>query len=138
MKTIKMENKIKMVIPLLLIIAVLVSGSTTIAPISPQALQASSPTVTPVPGTPGKEERILIDTNSSYKASEKRATTGDNFLRGLYERPFTSKVMIYQPDVDILKASIATDANYFYFMIKLDGLDPKTKSLTADYAIEII
>jgi hypothetical protein len=136
MKTIKMENRIKMVIPLLLIIGLLASGSTTVPPISPQGMQSSSITIAPVPSTPGKEEKILVDANSSSKASEKRALTGDNFLRDLYERPFTSKAMNYQPDVDILTASITKDANYFYFKIKLDGLDPKTSKLTADYGIE--
>ena len=110
MKTIKMENRIKMVIPILLIIAVLVSGSTTITPIAPQGLQASSTLVVLVPGTPGKEEKILEDSSSSSKASEKRATAGDNFLNGLYERPFTSKAMIYQPDVDIVKVDFASGA----------------------------
>jgi hypothetical protein len=107
-------------------------------PISPTSEATPiSPTVDIVkPGTPGQEEKNLEDTNSIYKAAENRATTGDNFLRGLYERPFTSKVMIYQPDVDILSASLAKDENFFYFKIKLAGLDPKTSSLTADYGIE--
>jgi len=142
MTKIKKENIRKLWIPLLLMVTIVISCSPKATLISPTATQIS-PTAVEVkpgnelkPGNPGQAEKILEDTNSTYKASENRATAGDNFLNGLYERPFTQKVMIYQPDVDILTASIAEDANYFYFKIKLAGLDPNTNKLMTDYAIE--
>jgi hypothetical protein len=127
----KSVKRIKILIPLLLMGMLLAACSPKA---EPTAVSTTAPAIKP--GIPGKITRTLEDTTSSLKASEKRATTGDNFLRNLYERPFTSKTMIYLPYVDILTASIAKDDNFFYFKIKLAGLDPKTNSLTADYAIE--
>jgi hypothetical protein len=90
----------------------------------------------PKPGEPGQADITLIDADSSLKAKEKRVLTGDTFTKNLYERPFTSKDMIYQPDVNILKVFNASDENYFYFTLELDGLDPATKTLSATYGIE--
>jgi hypothetical protein len=63
------------------------------------------PTKAPLmmPGEPPETERTLIDANSSIKAHENRAVLGDNFLDNIYERPFTSWDMIYQPDLDKTK-----------------------------------
>ena len=74
--------------------------------------------------------------DSSIKAEEKRAITGDNILNNLYERPFTSEEMVYQPDLNILTVSLASDDNFFYFTIALQDLDPNTGSLTGTYGIE--
>jgi hypothetical protein len=131
MENMKTVKKLQILLPLLLM-------GMLLAACSPKAPTNVVSTTLPAikPGVAGNVIRTLEDTNSSFKASEKRATTGDNYLRDLYERPFTSKTMVYQPDVDILTASIAKDDNFFYFKIKLAGLDTKTNSLTADYAIE--
>jgi hypothetical protein len=80
--------------------------------------------------------RILEDADSSLRASEKRAISGDKILDNLYERPFTSKAMVYQPDINILKVSIAGDADFYYFTLTLQGLDPAAKTLTGTYGIE--
>jgi hypothetical protein len=135
MKTISKKNFGKLWMPLVLMLTIIASCAPKPTSVSPTAVEVK-PVNEILPGSPGPTEKILEDTNSSLKASENRAVTGDNFLGGIYERPFTSRAMIYQPDVDILTASIANDAKFFYFRIKLDGLDPKTKNLTADYAIE--
>jgi hypothetical protein len=135
MKTISNRNIGKLWISLVLMLTMIASCAPKPASASPSAIEVK-PVNEILPGSPGPIERTLEDTNSSLKASENRAVTGDNFLGGIYERPFTRKAMIYQPDVDILTASVANDANFFYFRIKLDGVDPKTKNLTADYAIE--
>jgi hypothetical protein len=103
----------------------------------PAAVTQTSSTSLPElkPGTPGKPERTLQDTNTSFSAAAKHATTGDNILRNLYERPF-SQDMTYQPDVDIITVDFASDTNFFYFTITLQGQNPTTKSLTATYGIE--
>jgi hypothetical protein len=88
------------------------------------------------PGEPGAPIKVLEDANSSLKASEKRAVSGDNFSDGLYERPFTSQSMIYQPDLDILNASMSKDDKFFYFVIKLAGVIEKPQPLSGQYGIE--
>jgi hypothetical protein len=99
----------------------------------------SAPTEVPVlqPGDPPAEaERTLEDSDASIKAEEKRVVSGDNYLNNLYERPFTSIDMEYQPDLNILTASIASDESFFYFTLTLDGADPVSGKLTGAYSIE--
>jgi hypothetical protein len=88
------------------------------------------------PGEPGAPIKVLEDANSSLKASEKRAVSGDNFMDGLYERPFTSQSMIYQPDLDILSVSMSKDEKFFYFVIKVVGISDKSQTLSGQYGIE--
>lgn len=98
---------------------------------------ASIEKTTPIPPDElPKAERTLNDTDASLKAKEKRVLTGDDFYKGLFERPFTSKEMLYQEDVDIRVASFAKDDTFFYFTIELHGVDPEAKKLTAAYGIE--
>ena len=87
------------------------------------------------PGVPGKPQHTLQDTNTSVSAAAKHATTGDNILRNLYERPF-SQDMTYQPDVDIISVDFASDTDFFYFTITMKGQNPTTKTLSATYGIE--
>ena len=81
-------------------------------------------------------ERTLNDTDASLKAKEKRAVTGDDFYKGLFERPFTSNEMAYLEDVNIRVVSFTKDDIYYYFTIELHGVDPEAKKLTATYGIE--
>ena len=104
------------------------------------ARQEESPVV-PVfsltPGEPPAIERGLKDTDSSIKAAEKRAVSGDKFSDNLYERPFTSGEMLYLPDVDIIFTSISSDENFYYFTIQLNDVDPTTGKLSGMYGIEL-
>lgn len=81
--------------------------------------------------------RTLEDTNSSARANENRAISGDNFNNNLYERPFTSQDMVYQPDLDIQTVDFAFDDNFFYFTIRLRGMNPDPWGLNGMYAIEV-
>lgn len=88
-------------------------------------------------GEPPVPERTLVDSNSSYKAHENRAVLGDNFLDNVYERPFTSKEMVYQPDLDILTVDFASDEVFFYFTINLfNGPTQDDSGMTGMYGIE--
>ena len=89
-----------------------------------------------MPGEPPEAERTLEDVDSSIKAKEKRAITGDNILNNLYERPFTSQEMVYQPDLNILTVALASDESFFYYTIALEDLDPDIGALTGSYGIE--
>ncbi len=88
--------------------------------------EEAQPTETPLlmPGEPPEPERTLKDADSSIRAYENRAVSGDRFLDSLYERPFTSQEMIYQPDLDIYTVDFAHDADFFYFTITLYGMNP--------------
>ncbi len=102
-------------------------------------ISTSAPTEVPIlkPGEPPAEaERTLEDSDASIKAEEKRVVSGDNYLKNLYERPFTAVDMEYQPDLNIITASIASDDAFFYFTITLDGVDPINGKLTGAYGIE--
>jgi len=81
-------------------------------------------------------ERTLKDSDSSLRANEKRVLSGDNFLKNLYERPFTSGDMIYQPDIDIRTVDFAQDDQFFYFTITLGGMNPDDWGLNGIYGIE--
>ncbi len=98
----------------------------------------SEPTDIPklAPGEPASAERTLEDADSSIKAEEKRALTGDNILNNLYERPFTSQEMVYQPDLNLLTAAISSDENFFYFVLTLDDVDKTSGGVTGTYGIE--
>ena len=90
-----------------------------------------------MPGEPPEPERTLVDSNSSYKAHENRAVLGDNFLDSVYERPFTSSEMVYQPDLDILTVDFASDEVFFYFTINLSSGPTQDESgITGMYGIE--
>lgn len=89
------------------------------------------------PGEPDPEvEQTLEDADSSIRAYEKRTVSGDNILNNLFERPFTSQEMSYQPDLNILTVSITYDDAFFYFTITLDGTDPTSGVLSGTYGIE--
>lgn len=81
-------------------------------------------------------QRSLDDTDSSVNAAEKRGNGGDTFLDSLYERPFSSQQMNYQPDVDITRVEFASDEEYFYFVIHLKRINPANKELNGVYGIE--
>ena len=88
------------------------------------------------PGEITSPERTLEDADSSIKAEENRALTGDNFLENLFERPFTAQEMVYQPDLNILTTSISSDENFFYFIITLDNVNTSSGRLEGTYGIE--
>ena len=89
------------------------------------------------PSDPGWVHRWFNDTNSSITADENRAPGGDDYYNNELERPFTANEMIYHPDVDIQKAEIATDDDFFYFSIYLKDVNPDTGDLQATYGAEI-
>ena len=74
-----------------------------------------------MPGDIPDPNRTLADSDSSIRAEEHRVLSGDNFNNNLYERPFTSREMVYQPDLDIITVDFAFDDDYFYFTINLNG-----------------
>lgn len=80
--------------------------------------------------------RTLKDSDSSLRASEKRVLSGDNFNNNLFERPFTSQEMVYQPDLDILTVDFAEDDLFFFFTVRMKDVQPDAGVLTGFYGIE--
>ena len=89
-----------------------------------------------IPGEPPSAERILEDADGSLRAEEKRALSGDRYLDNRYERSFTKGDMDYLPEVDIQTVEISADAVFYYFTIRMRGLDISTGSEAAAYGIE--
>jgi len=80
--------------------------------------------------------RTLEDSDSSLRASENRTLGTDKFLDNLYERPFTSQEMIYQPELDIITTDFGEDDSTFFFTIHLYGQNLQEWGLTGTYGIE--
>ena len=101
------------------------------------AAVVKAPTKVPLlmPAEAPESERTLKDFDSSIRASENRAVSGDRFLDSMYERPFTSQEMIYQPDLYIYTVDFAHDDEFFYFTITLYGMNPVEWSLNGMYGI---
>lgn len=89
------------------------------------------------PGEISGTSKFFFDTDSSTSAANKTATGGDDYLSNKYERPFSETDMVYLPDLDILKAEIAQDENFYYITITVKGLNPTSKSLTGTYGAEL-
>jgi hypothetical protein len=113
-----------------------IGNQVSAAPIGSASLLKSAPVSPPPPDVLPAVEKTLTDTDGSLKAKEKRVLTGDDFYKGLFERPFSSGEMVYQEDADIRIVTYAHNDVFHFFTIELHGLDPVTKSLTGTYGIE--
>ncbi len=110
------------------------SSTTTSAPVS--VAPSFTPTTEIIPAEPPKPELEFSDVNSNDFKQDKSVLGGDTYNENFFERPFTTD-MTYLPDVDILKAAIATDVHFLYFTIKLSGVNTVTGDLRANYGIEV-
>jgi len=125
-----------------LVIEVVVTATPESEVIAEAIAEPALPTESPQPeyllaGEPLGSENILEDVDGSLQAEEGGVSSGDYFLEGLYERPFTSLEMDYLPDVDIQTLAIESDMNFYYFTITLKAFDPTEKRLTGSYGIEL-
>ena len=80
---------------------------------------------------------INYDVDSSVTASERRAPYGDIYKFNSLERPFTSNIMDYIPDVDIMKFRMLKDADWYYIFIEVNGVNAESGVLSADYGVEL-
>jgi len=117
------------------------AGPTTES-VPPAAENTPTATSTPivhvlVPGEPPASFLSeMTDRDTSSMASQRRAL-GENFNQNLYERPFNANAMDkYFPDLDILRARLSRDSQWFFVEIKLAGQDP-AGGLLGVYGAEI-
>ncbi len=105
---------------------------------SPTTEPTQTPTATIVhmmqPADPPTTSNSITDLSSKAYALERRSI-GDNFTKNLYERPFTSQVMDYQPYLDIVKSSMAYAAPWYYASLFVEGEIPADSNTT--YAVEL-
>jgi hypothetical protein len=86
-----------------------------------------------VPNQPGSPEEVIEDTNASLTAADKFVTEGDAYQTNLFERPFSPQ-MDYIPELDILRAEISNDDNFFYISIFMNGSAAKMPGI---FAVEL-
>ena len=118
----------------------LISPNTPTQP--PPVIPTLEPTVNPTPtivhliqpSNPPGAKTWVSDLSSRELAGERRAL-GDNFSKNLFERPFTSQVMDYQPYLDLTRVEVAFSDPWYYVTIILEGEPPA--STQSSYAIEI-
>jgi hypothetical protein len=118
------------------------AGQTTPSPDVLETPSPESPEGTPVadqsttPGEPGKGVITLFDANSSKTGDKKYTSAGENYIGGLFERPFTADKMDYRGDLDIQKAEIFSDPGFYTVTIFLNTYDPQ-KSAGLMFGVEI-
>ena len=89
------------------------------------------------PGEPGWVSVNWDDHISDNVSNKTIVTFGDEFYRNVYERPFDVEEMVYHPELDIAKAEVTNDGEYYYFTIRLNGSNNEVGGLTGYYGIEI-
>jgi hypothetical protein len=147
-RTRKGDNMRKYLILVVIVLLLQACGSASSAspspviPITASTAASIAPTTEPIVHstipTEGNKARATAHDNENAQTFEKKAvSTGDDFLRNRFERPFTSNDMAYLPDLDIVDFSITSDDTFFYIKISFTGLDPATRSLKGFYGVEI-
>lgn len=108
------------------------------------AVSVTEPSATPTsivhistPMKPASVINSILDTNSSGTAKNLTIPGGDDYYANKYERPFSQEEMTYFPDLDIWKAEVTSDSQFFYFSIYLVGADPESNSLRGMYSVEL-
>ncbi|NPV77115.1 MAG: hypothetical protein HPY59_12175 [Anaerolineae bacterium] len=91
-------------------------------------------TLTPMQPPAVKSE--ILDMDSKPYAESKYTTGGDSYKTIFLERPFDSS-MNYRADIDLIKAELSVDDQYYYVTIYLAGKEKVSQSLKAFYAVEI-
>jgi len=107
-------------------------------PAEEPVMEEPTPDDAALPGEPPEElDRTLEDSVAGYTGEDKKATQGDNILDNLYERPFTSQEMDYQPDLDITTVDFGpSEDGFYYFTIRLYGMNTEGGGLKGMYGIE--
>lgn len=104
--------------------------------------EVSGPTARPpvvhttTPPEPTNLVLWITDKSDETLASQHRANGGENFDQNLFERPFTTKVMDYLPDIDIVKAEFARSGDWVFVNLVMSGQNP-AGGMHGAYGIEV-
>ncbi len=144
----KMSNRFvwALLMLFLTIVACTATGKPTAVPsLAPTAISSATAPIEPSASAQGVSPADLPsqpldqagDQDSSSMATAKNVTSGDNFVQGLYERPFNANTMdTYFPYMDIVHIKGYKDDTWGYLEITLAGTD-KNGQLPAQYAAEL-
>lgn len=104
-----------------------------------QAPEATSPAAAEVehklqPEQPAQSDYFITDRSSAATAEEARAVA-DHFDLNVLERPFTAEAMQYRPHLDLTRAAISTDSQWFYVSISLEAAPPQNSEIR--YGVEL-
>jgi hypothetical protein len=78
----------------------------------------------------------ITDKSDISVASQHRANGGENFDKNLFERPFTSGVMDYLPDLDINEAYFSRTGDWVFVELIMSGQNP-AGGMRGVYGIEV-
>jgi hypothetical protein len=137
-----MERRIRgiliVLVGIIFVVTLTACSQSTYEPTSPLINVPSviTPTIEIKPDEPPEPEQEFTDVNSWEFQQDKSVLGGESYITNFFERPFTTE-MVYLPDVDILKAAIATDTDFLYFTITLHGSNTDSGDLQAQYGIEL-
>lgn len=92
---------------------------------------------TTIPSEPAKTIGNASDNDEVNSNENLDVNFGDDFARNRFERPFTSEMGAYLPEIDIVNFSIGEDDNFFYVTLNLGGLATAGQAPTGHYAIEL-
>jgi hypothetical protein len=84
---------------------------------------------------PAERSNQATDYDSSLNAN-KKITTQDRFTFGRFERPFSTNMDVYFPQLDIIDTSVFQDEMWIYGKITVKGND-SSNALTGKYALEL-
>jgi hypothetical protein len=78
----------------------------------------------------------ITDKSDAALADQHRANGGENFDQNLFERPFTSGVMDYLPDIDIVTAEFSRSGDWVFINLIMSGQNP-AGGMKGVYGIEV-
>lgn len=88
------------------------------------------------PPEPANLAPWITDKSDEAFASQHRANGGENYDRNQYERPFTSGVMDYLPDIDIVSAEFSRSGDWVFINIITSGQNA-AGGMKGVYGIEV-
>lgn len=92
---------------------------------------------TTIPSEPAKTIGNASDNDEVSSYENKDVNFGDDFARNRFERPYTTEMGAYLPEIDIVNFSIGEDDNFFYVTLNLGGLATQGQPPSGHYAIEL-
>ncbi|MGH6952515.1 MAG: hypothetical protein ACREH4_16750, partial [Vitreimonas sp.] len=110
-------------------------GATSVPPGPEEAATPVAITHVMMPGAPPTGGKLFYDVDTSGTAPQQRAPYGDSWDRNLLERPFEQD-MVYVPDLDIIRITVASDPTWWYVSVRLIGADPNN-ALGINYGVEL-
>jgi len=107
--------------------------------IEPVAIEPTAAQIvhTTIPSEPTQTIGNASDNDEITSFENRDVKFGDDFIHNRFERPFTTEMGSYLPEIDIVNFSIGEDDNFFYVTLNLAGLANAGQPPSGHYAIEL-